>query len=86
MSERAGAPIPVGKPTLTLTESGVIKFSFVPATPDAAISYVFILGNQDGNVQESALVGFASLAAGTGGSLEYTWASAPSGQFTGKVR
>jgi len=76
----------VGAPTLALAGS-TVTFTFAPATPDAAITYVFILEDQNGTVYESPAVGFASLAAGAGtGNKAYTWANAPSGQFKGKVR
>ncbi len=76
----------MGAPTLALDANGAVTFTFTPASPDAAITYVFILEDQDGNVHESSAVGFASLTDGAGASKAYMWASAPSGQFKGKVR
>lgn len=77
--------MPPGKPTLALDGSGT-KFTFAPASPDAAITYVFMLEGQDGNVFESPAVGFADLVPATEASKAYTWTLAPSGQFKGKVR
>lgn len=80
----AGAPTAVAAPTLSLDGNGGVKFTFTPATPDAAISYQFVLAST-----ESAVVRFdsADIKAGTSaGTLEYTWASAPSGALKGWVR
>lgn len=65
-----------------------VTFTFTPATPDAAIRYVFVLAGQNGSVWETAPVLFNStdLADGSSGSKVYTWDPTPTGQFTGRVR
>lgn len=77
----------MAKPALALDGDGV-KFTFTPASPDAAMRYMFILEGQNGSVWESLPVAFDSsdLVAASLTEKAYTWSPAPSGQLTGKVR
>lgn len=84
----AGAPTKAGKPTLALVPaSNGVKFTFAPASPDAVRTYRFVL-KKSGAADETVDVAFDSsdLKTVSGGNLEYTWASAPSGSLTGIVR
>ena len=83
----AGAPVAVAAPTMANSGNGV-TFTFTPASPDAAIRYVFVLAGQNGSVWDSSPVLFNSsdLADGSAGSKVFTWTPTPSGQFTGRVR